>query len=100
MLMIAVIIALGIAYGMSGKSRRIVGGYVAVSAEGRISEREKCYKIPELRSIGALPKFAVSDRFIQGVLRQGLCSIDKHGGKNELNGFNSMRKYACNYSEN
>ena len=100
MLMIAVIIALGIAYGMSGKSRRIVGGYVAVSAEGRISEREKCYKIPELRSIGTLPKFAVSDRFIQGVLRQGLCGIDMNGGKNKLNGFNSTRKYAGKYMRN
>ena len=100
MLMIAVIIALGIAYGMNGKNRRTVGGFVAVSAEGRISEREKCYKIPELRSIGTLPKFAVSDRFIQGVLRQGLCSIDVYGKKDELNGFNSLRRYAGKYAEN
>ncbi len=100
MLMIAVIIALGIVYGMSRNNRRTVGGYIAVSAEGRIMEREKCYKIPELRSIGALPKFAVSDRFIQGVLRQGLCSIDVYGKKDELNGFNRARKYAGKYMQN
>lgn len=99
MLMIAVIIALGIVYGMQGRSGKTYSGYIAVSAEKRISQRENCYKIPELRSIGVLPKFAVSDRFVQGVLRQGICGIDKHGVKNELNGFNSMRKYACNYSE-
>ncbi len=100
MLMIAVIIALGIVYGMSRNNRRTVGGYLVVSAEGRIMEREKCYKIPELRSIGALPKFAVSDRFIQGVLRQGLCSIDVYGKKDELNGFNRARKYAGKYMQN
>ena len=100
MLMIAVIIALGIVYGMQGRSGKTYGGYTAVSAEERISERENCYKIPELRSIGGLPKFAVSDRFVQGVLRQGICSIDKNGGKEELNGFNDTRKYALKYMQN
>ena len=100
MLMIAVIIALGIAYGMWGRSGKTHSGYLKLSVEGRISERENCYKPAEYRSIGILPKFPVSDRFIQGILRQGICGIDKHGGKKELNGFNDTRKYALKYTEN
>lgn len=100
MLMIAVVTVLGAFCVLMGMSMTEDSGYRAIGAELRISEREKCYKPAELRSIGTLRKFSVSDRFIQGILRQGICSIDKHGRKEELNGFNNARKYALKYAEN
>ena len=100
MLMIAVITVLGVACVLMGMSMTEDSGYREICAELRVSEREKCYKPAELRRIGQLQKFSVSDRFIQGLLRQGICGIDKHGGKNELNGFNDTRKYALRYAEN
>ena len=100
MLMIVAVTVLGVVCVWLGMSMTEDSGYRAIGAELRISEREKCYKPAEFRSIGTLRKFSVSDRLIQGVLRQGICGIDKHGGKNELNGFNSTRKYAGRYSEN
>lgn len=98
--MIAVITVLGLVCVWLGMSMSESGGYRKIGVEGCMSEREKCYKFAELRSIGASRKFSVSDRFVQGVLRQGICSIDKNGGKNELNGFNDTRKYALKYAEN
>lgn len=99
-IMIAIITVLGVMCVWLGMSMSENDGFSRIGAEVRMSEREKCYKPAELRSIGTLPKFTVADRFVQGILRQGICGIDKHGGKKELNGFNDTRRYALKYAEN
>lgn len=99
MFMIAVIVVCGILYGALVSERMTLSGHMALSAEERVSEREQCYKLPELRVIGIERKFAVSDRFIHGVLRQGLCGIDAHGRKKELNGLNDINKYVSKNTE-
>lgn len=95
MLMIAVIVVCGIMYGALWSGRKAYGGHMAVSVEGRISEREKCYKLPELRSIGEQKKFSVSDRLIRGVLRQGL-----PGCKERVKRLNCARQYDSKYARN
>ena len=100
MLMIAVIVVCGILYGALVSERMTYSGHMAVSAEGRMSEREQCYKLPELRRIGIEQKIAVSDMVIYGVLRQGLCGVDAHGDKNNLNGINDIRKHVSKNTRN
>lgn len=82
MLVIAAIIVWGILDGMFIGGRMTYSGGLKVSAEGRISEREKCYKLAELKDIDTGRKFTVGEKLICGVL--------KHGGLK--GGINAMKK--------
>ena len=74
---IALVIVLGIAWGMYGGK---FGEHGTVSVEARQSVREDCYKLGELRRKDRQKKFSAAERLIYGVLRQGIKkSVYKEG---------------------
>lgn len=75
MIAIAVVIVLGVAYGIYGMD--IFGGrkYRAFGVEAHQMTREQCYKFADLKQTELAQKFSPSERLI-GVLKQG---IEKQG---------------------
>ena len=91
MLMIAVIIVLGIAYGMSGKKS---SDYRAMRVEVGQREREMCSKIAELCMYGTERRLSAGEKLIYGVLKYGGDKADKHTFKEALNELNYAVKYS------
>ena len=69
MIAIAVVIVLGIAYGVYGSNS---GGHGTISVEARQSVREDCYKLAALRGKSKGQRFPASVMLIYGVMRQGM----------------------------
>ena len=69
MIMLAVVIVLGIAWGLYGGKVCRNGG---MSVEDLQLVREDCYKLAELRRKDKVRKFPASAMLIYGVMRQGV----------------------------
>lgn len=93
MLVIAAIIIWWIADGMLLNDRMTFRGYKIVSREGRISEREDCYKLPEYQSIGTLPKISVSDMLIYDSLKYGGYKAGRYAVKETQSDPNQCREH-------
>ncbi|MBQ6664164.1 MAG: hypothetical protein IJM68_01115 [Synergistaceae bacterium] len=75
MIAIAVVIALGISYGIYGMDMFGSRKYRAFGIEAHQMTREQCYKLADLKQVELARKFSPSERLI-GVLKQG---IEKQG---------------------
>lgn len=101
MLVIAAIIALGIAYGVSGRDNQAVrknSSYNRIGVERYVLEREKCLKVSKFCGFGVWRKMSPTEMLLYGVLRQGLPRADTQSGKSELYGLNDTKKYSAMYA--
>ena len=71
MIAIAVVIVLGVAYGIYGKEIFSDREYRAFGAEAHQMVREQCYKLADLKQVELAQKFSPSERLIV-LLKQGL----------------------------
>lgn len=68
MFVMALIVVLGIAYGVSGRNKEEAN---VIRTEQRILERENCYKLADLRLREPAKKIPASEKLIFGVLWNG-----------------------------
>ena len=96
MIAIAVVIVLGIAYGVCGGNGGNGGEFGAISVEARQSVREGCYKLSALREKDKGQRFPASVMLIYGVMRQ---EMPKSGGSAKQYEANTAREYKVPHKE-